>query len=170
MRHFVDIKPQTHLRILNASVPLCCIPTDSSLPSPTIDSLALVDINIVEGKVIGIHAARGSAAYANHDVGIVDLRHGMILPTFVDLHTHIGDYLDGTLCNQRPLKPQQSEGPEALFSSSYSSISQHQAVLQTRLRQESAVVMLMVPFLGLTVAQPAMLSFGTKMMCTGDTL
>lgn len=89
MRHFVDIKAQTHLRILNASVPLCCIPTDSSLPSPTIDSLALVDIHVVEGIVVGIHAARGSAAYANHDVGIVDLRHGMVLPTFVDLHTHI---------------------------------------------------------------------------------
>ncbi len=99
MRHFVDINAQTHFRILNASVPLCCLPTDSSFPSPTIDSLALVDINIVEGKVIGIHAARGSAAYANHDVGIVDLRHGMVLPTFVDLHTHIGDYLS----NQRPL-------------------------------------------------------------------
>ncbi|KAL0054399.1 hypothetical protein WJX82_008385 [Trebouxia sp. C0006] len=89
MRNFVDIKAHTHLRILNASVPVCCIPKDSSLPSPTIDSLALVDINIVEGKVVGIHAARGSAAYANYDVGIVDLRHGMVLPTFVDLHTHI---------------------------------------------------------------------------------
>ena len=30
--------------------------------------------------------------------------------------------------------------------------------------------MLMVPFLGLTAAQPAMLSSGTKMMYTGDTL
>ena len=103
MRHFVDIKAQTHLRILNASVPLCCIPTDSSLPSPTIDSLALVDIHVVEGIVVGIHAARGSAAYANHDVGIVDLRHGMVLPTFVDLHTHIGDYLDRTLYYHSPL-------------------------------------------------------------------
>ena len=102
MRNFVDIEAHTHLRILNASVPVCCIPKDSSLPSPTIDSLALVDINIVEGKVVGIHAARGSAAYANYDVGIVDLRHGMVLPTFVDLHTHIGDYLKRTLCNQRP--------------------------------------------------------------------
>jgi hypothetical protein len=30
--------------------------------------------------------------------------------------------------------------------------------------------MLMVPFLGLTAAQPAMLSSGIKMMCTGNTL
>ena len=49
-------------------------------------------------------------------------------------------------------------------------VSQHQPVLQTKLRQESAVVMLMVPFLGLTAAQPVMLSSGIKMMCTGDTL
>ena len=68
------------------------------------------------------------------------------------------------------LTPQQSRDPVTLFSNSYSFISRHQAVLQTRLRQESAVEMLMVPFLGLTAAQPAMLSSGIKMMCTGNTV
>lgn len=91
MRHFVDVQCSSPLRIENASVPLCCIPSDISIPSPTIDSLALVDIQIADGKVTGIHAARGSAAYPDRDVGIVNLRHGMVLPTFVDLHTHIGD-------------------------------------------------------------------------------
>lgn len=43
-------------------------------------------------------------------------------------------------------------------------------MLQTRLRQESAVVTLMVPFLGLTAAQPATLSSGIKMMYTGNTV
>ena len=90
MRHFIEVPDTGHLFLANAHVPICCIPSDVPFVSPTIDSLALVDIEIVAGCVTGIHAARGSAAYANQDAGIVDLRRGMVLPTFVDLHTHIG--------------------------------------------------------------------------------
>ena len=90
MRHFVNVPDAEHLFITNAHVPICCIPTDVSVISPTIDSLALVDIEVSSGLVSGIYAARGSAAYADCDSGVVDLRRGMILPAFVDLHTHIG--------------------------------------------------------------------------------
>lgn len=93
MRRFVDVQDRSHLRIENAYVPLCCIPADIAIPGPTIDSLALVDIEIADGCVTGIRPARGSAAYASHSSGVVDLKNGMVLPTFVDLHTHIGMWL-----------------------------------------------------------------------------
>ena len=90
MRRFVDIKHHQNLQIANAYVPVCCLPSEVSVVDPTIDSLALVDINISGGQVVGICSARGTAAYPNFDGGLVNLRRGMVLPTFVDLHTHIG--------------------------------------------------------------------------------
>lgn len=90
MMHFIDIKGQSDLRVANASVPVCCLPSGLSVGDHTVDSLALVDIDIAEGLVTGICSARGTAVYPHLDGGIVDLRHGMVLPTFVDLHTHIG--------------------------------------------------------------------------------
>ena len=94
MKRFTDVKHQHVLRVENAYVPACCLPHDISLAATTIDSLVLVDIDIADGFVTGICAARGAPAYPNRDGGIVNLRHGMVLPTFVDLHTHIGEASD----------------------------------------------------------------------------
>lgn len=91
MKRFIDITNQHNLQIQNAHVPVCCLPHNISVADTTIDSLALVDIDIADGLVTGICAARGRSAYPDPDVVIVDLRHGMVLPTFVDLHTHIGE-------------------------------------------------------------------------------
>ena len=90
MRRFLDIKPQAALRIENAHVPVCCLPSGLLVGNHTVDSLALVDIDIAEGLVTAICSARGTPIYPHQDGGVVDLRHGMVLPTFVDLHTHIG--------------------------------------------------------------------------------
>ena len=91
MRRFVEVHLQERLWIKNASVPLCCIPSGLSLPSSSIDSLVLVDIEVQDGCVTSVQAARGSTDELCIDAGIVDLRNGMVLPTFVDLHTHIGN-------------------------------------------------------------------------------
>lgn len=91
MKRFIDITHQHHLRIKDAYVPACCLPHNISVSDTTIDSLALVDIDVADGLITGICAARGGSVYPDRYVGIVDLRHGMVLPTFVDLHTHIGE-------------------------------------------------------------------------------
>lgn len=91
MRRFVDVKNQRNLRIENAYVPVCCLPQSIPLANTTIDSLALVDIDIADGCVTGVFAASDKSTYSNAHGGILNLRHGMVLPTFVDLHTHIGE-------------------------------------------------------------------------------
>lgn len=91
MRRFIDVKHQHSLRIEEAYVPVCCIPQNTTVTATTIDSLALVDIDIADGVVTSISAAGSGSAYPDRDVGIVNVRHGMVLPTFVDLHTHIGE-------------------------------------------------------------------------------
>lgn len=90
MKRFIDVKHQHSLRIEKAYVPVCCIPQTTTVTTTTIDSLALVDIDIADGLVTDICAARNGSAYPDRGVGIVDVQHGMVLPTFVDLHTHIG--------------------------------------------------------------------------------
>lgn len=91
MKPFIDVTPQQNLRIKDAHVPACCLPRNIPVFDTTIDSLALVDIDIADGLITGICAARGGSACPDRDIGIVNLRHGMVLPTFVDLHTHIGE-------------------------------------------------------------------------------
>lgn len=104
MKRFIDVTYQHNLRIKNAHVPVCCLPHNISVSDTTIDSLALVDIDVANGLVTGICAARGGSAYPDRDVAIVDLRHGMVLPTFVDLHTHIGElwHMSGLQLVNRP--------------------------------------------------------------------
>lgn len=91
MKRFIDVKHQHSLRIEKAYVPICCIPQNTTVTATTIDSLALVDIDIADGIFTGICAAGSGSANPDRDVGIVNVRHGMVLPTFVDLHTHIGE-------------------------------------------------------------------------------
>lgn len=169
MRRFVDINGQSSLKIQNASVPLCCIPADVSVANPTIDSLALVDIDIAEGKVTNIYAARGSPVCADGEAGIVDLRRGLVLPTFVDLHTHIGNHLDRRTRCQTPCANVSSNTLTVSMMTKVggSPTRSYSCFLQTRLRQENAVATQMALSLGLTAAQPAMLNSGIRKMCTG---
>lgn len=78
------------MRLTNATVPVCCLPASASAYTPTIDSLALVDIDIVDGQIQHINAANTHQQHLQPAWVLVDLRRGMVLPTFVDLHTHIG--------------------------------------------------------------------------------
>lgn len=88
MQHCADVPHASYLRLANASVPVCCLAGTTEY-SQTIDALALVDIDVVDGLVSRIDAA-GRHHVLNSEWKSVDLRQGMVLPTFVDLHTHIG--------------------------------------------------------------------------------
>ncbi|KAL6782606.1 hypothetical protein ACKKBG_A07455 [Auxenochlorella protothecoides x Auxenochlorella symbiontica] len=87
----------------SAHVPVCCLerlrPEDLEGLQPCVDGLALVDITVNGSKILSITPAGGAArdqlpnghaaAHQALPVPHVDLRGKMVLPTFVDLHTHI---------------------------------------------------------------------------------
>lgn len=88
----------------SAHVPVCCLerlrPEDLEGLQPCVDGLALVDITVNGSKILSITPAGAAArdelpnghaaAHQALPVPHVDLRGKMVLPTFVDLHTHIG--------------------------------------------------------------------------------
>lgn len=65
--------------LANASVPAAV------MGEPASGALVLVDIEIADGKIVGLDAA-GSAPMG---LDRVDLDRGIVLPAFVDLHTHL---------------------------------------------------------------------------------
>jgi cytosine deaminase len=68
--------------LTNATVPACVLGgTTAGDPA----GLMAADLEIEGGKLTGIHPARSMQA----DDGAVDLDGGMVLPTLVDLHTHL---------------------------------------------------------------------------------
>lgn len=74
----LSIPADGHYAITNASVPV------SVLGDATSGDLAKVDITIADGKISAIGAA-GSATLPQQ----IDMRGDIVLPAFVDLHTHI---------------------------------------------------------------------------------
>lgn len=91
----VDIPKKEHYLLRNASVPLACLESTAiSELNMCIDGLARVDLEIRGGRIADIQPAERE----NIDLrrrrlfrssGVLDLRGKMVLPTFVDLHTHI---------------------------------------------------------------------------------
>ena len=76
--------------LTNAQVPAGCLQGDVvGTPSVCVDNLAAVDLEVSGGRVAAVYAA-GQAARHTH-ARQVDLCGKMVLPTFADLHTHIGE-------------------------------------------------------------------------------
>jgi hypothetical protein len=90
----VSLPRSRHYVLTNARVPLGCLEgVDEGELEACIDRLAMVDIEVRDGKVASIRAA-GQAPLRSALLGgprRVDLRGKMVLPTFADLHTHIGE-------------------------------------------------------------------------------
>ena len=66
--------------------------------SPDVDSLLHVDISVgADGEVTDIEPARprGGGSRVAGGVTLVDARCGVVLPAFCDLHTHIGERVEG---------------------------------------------------------------------------
>ncbi len=74
----ITIPADGHYVLANASVPHAVMGEASS------GALARVDLSIAEGKISGV-APAGEASGPN----VVDLDGGIVLPAFVDLHTHL---------------------------------------------------------------------------------
>jgi imidazolonepropionase-like amidohydrolase len=102
-RHdFVALPDAPAYTLGNARVPACCIDlrrsvqnaTDSSggLTSqewqPCLDGVVTVDIEVSGPRIAAIRPARAAAAKGNE--AYLDVQESMVLPAFVDLHTHIG--------------------------------------------------------------------------------
>lgn len=101
-RHdFVTLPDASTYMLGNARVPACCIERPRVVENATdhsnglsakewqtcIDGVVTVDIEVSGARITDIRpaaaAAKGGAAY-------LDVRESMVLPAFVDLHTHIG--------------------------------------------------------------------------------
>ncbi len=65
---------------------------DLHILEKSVDDLCLTDIEVQEGSIASISAAlcEGQSAKGSRAVETVKHRGGMALPTFADLHTHIG--------------------------------------------------------------------------------
>jgi len=77
----------------NAHIPTGCV--QGPLPgavSMCVDNLALCDMLVEGGKVAALYPAGQGAAHAGRRCHVVDLKGKMVLPTFADLHTHIGGW------------------------------------------------------------------------------
>ena len=104
-RHdFVALPDASTYTLGNARVPVCCIDlhrdvhnaTDSSNGISTddwqtcIDGVVTVDIEVSGAHIAAIRPAR---AASRGDPAYLDVHDSMVLPAFVDLHTHIGGSL-----------------------------------------------------------------------------
>ncbi len=80
---FIDLPAATAFRLADARVPLDLI--DAPAGSDTTGGLAALDIDIVAGRVTQISAAGKTSATGP----VVALDKSLVLPRFVDIHTHI---------------------------------------------------------------------------------
>jgi cytosine/adenosine deaminase-related metal-dependent hydrolase len=88
----VEVPASSHYVLANARVPAGCV--EGGLPAGThvcVDHLAELDIEVRDGRVAALHPAGEAAAHTR--ARALDLRGKMVLPTFADLHTHIGALL-----------------------------------------------------------------------------
>ncbi|WEK06451.1 MAG: cytosine deaminase [Candidatus Devosia phytovorans] len=74
----INIPADGHYTIANATVPL------SVMGDATSGAVGLFDIAIADGAISSVNPAGGTAG-----PNVIDLDHGIVLPAFVDLHTHL---------------------------------------------------------------------------------
>ena len=111
----IEILDSNHYIIHNAGIPVGCWEEDGSTigdnstkerqgsgalsDTPvSVDSIATVDIEVKNDEILGIYGSGPTlpsyvskmSALKKKQVQVLDLRGKFLLPTFVDLHTHIG--------------------------------------------------------------------------------
>lgn len=86
---FVSIPDASRFTLANARVPLCLLdPVPDGLADGG-DGLALVDIDIDEGRIAAIRPSGAAEGFDAAGSTICDLDGGQVWACFVDLHTHI---------------------------------------------------------------------------------
>ena len=93
MAPWINLPDCSSYTLLNATVPVNLLRFyASNRPSPCVDGLVLVNITIAKGVVVALCDSSEAVSSITLRGVVVDLAGGMILPTFVDLHTHIGPH------------------------------------------------------------------------------
>ena len=102
---FIAVPPADRYRIINARVPIDLAPELEKLADA--HRFAACELLVESGRVAALNPTGGSTSVA--DAPTVDLRDGIVLPRFVDIHTHIDKghiwprhpNLDGTFFSAR---------------------------------------------------------------------
>jgi cytosine/creatinine deaminase len=89
----------SHYWIINAHIPLCLLELSTSpelAQQPTKEGLVICDLEIQAGKITAIHSSNQLLEAKNYLQSSVppslpqwDVKKGIILPCFVDMHTHL---------------------------------------------------------------------------------
>jgi cytosine/creatinine deaminase len=82
---FAAIPSASAFRLVNARTPLCVV--EGSGLAGDRDGLTKVDLTISGGKIVSILPA--GLEMLDGDLPVLDLKGGMVLPRFVDVHTHL---------------------------------------------------------------------------------
>ncbi len=79
-----------HYYLKNAHIPTCLISNFNSLPATqTREELSLVDLEIKNGTIEGIYQDNNISNNRSQSITIIDLNKRIILPCFIDIHTHL---------------------------------------------------------------------------------
>lgn len=74
----------------SAHVPACCLEgVDPASLAINVDGLALVNIVVRDGRIDSIEPAGALSTGSGYPE--LDVKGKMVLPTFADLHTHVGE-------------------------------------------------------------------------------
>jgi cytosine/creatinine deaminase len=95
---FVELPKGDHFVVVNCRAPSSCLEGVVEQDGMCIDALLPVDVEVHRGRIASITSAstsNGRGVAIREGVELVDVGGGIIFPTFVDLHTHIGRELLG---------------------------------------------------------------------------
>ncbi len=125
MTNLIEFPLPSHYWLKNATVPRCLLPElcigeigDRSSQNPSAEAeLVLVNIEILHDKIGAIVPTHVPTNAAESNTPEFDLRGGMILPCFVDMHTHLDK---GHIWNRAP-------NPDGTFDSALRAVQQDAA-------------------------------------------
>jgi len=78
----------SHYWLINAHIPKCLLGDDLLISEQTKEGLVSCDLEIKAGKIIGIYPSELRPPIAEV-ISIWDLKKGIVLPCFIDMHTHL---------------------------------------------------------------------------------
>lgn len=91
---FIALPDASQYTLLGARIPLACCKGLGGTPIHTFrsceDGLLDADIEVRNGLIFSISPASDVRVSGSENDSVLDLRGSIVLPTFADLHTHIG--------------------------------------------------------------------------------
>ena len=101
-----DALPPPPFVLRRATVPLCLLGDVGETLTPQADAEGCVRVDIAvaaDGSISSVRAAADDAASGAAGGGVpeLDLRGRLVLPTFSDMHTHIGALARGSRAQRR---------------------------------------------------------------------